>query len=478
MTDIVHLRRLRTPEAFRERIDELGIDLGFDPEVDPDGPLAEPLVVGDRALGNRFCTLPMEGWDGDPDGSPSDLVERRWRRFGESGAKLVWGGEAAAVRHEGRANPNQLVLTRETAPAIARLRERLVESHAEAHGRTDDLLVGLQLTHSGRFSRPAGDPAPRIAYRHPVLDGRVGVASDDAVLTDEELDELARDFVRAAALAREAGFDFVDVKHCHGYLGHELLSAYDRPGRYGGDLAGRTRFLRSVVEGIRDLAPELEVAVRLSVFDLVPYTTGPEGVGEPEATARVFGGDGTPSGIDLTEPDRLLSLCEELDIRLVCVTAGSPYYCPHVQRPAYFPPSDGYLPPEDPLVGVARLLDATAELKRRHPDLAIVGSGYSYLQEWLPHVAQHEVRTGRVDAVGIGRMALPYPTLPADVLAGRPLEARRICRTFSECTTAPRNGMISGCYPLDPFYKERPERKAVLEAKRRARHHMADPPEP
>ena len=143
--------------------------------------------------------------------------------------------------------------------------------------------------------------------------------------------------------------------------------------------------------------------------------------------------------------------------RLVCSTCGSPYYNPHIQRPAAFPPSDGYQPPEDPLIPVARQINTTARLKERFPDLAIVGSGYSYLQEWLPNVGQRAVRDGRVDFVGLGRMVLAYPELPADVLAGRPLARKRICRTFSDCTTAPRNGLVSGCYPLDPYYKGRPE---------------------
>jgi hypothetical protein len=136
-----------------------------------------------------------------------------------------------------------------------------------------------------------------------------------------------------------------------------------------------------------------------------------------------------------------------------------------VQRPALFPPSDGYLPPEDPLAGVARQILVTARLKAEFPDLALVGSAYSYLQEWLPHVAQRVVREGGADFVGLGRMVLAYPELPADVLAGRPLDRRRLCRTFSDCTTAPRHGLPSGCYPLDAFYAARPEAARLREAK-------------
>jgi 2,4-dienoyl-CoA reductase-like NADH-dependent reductase (Old Yellow Enzyme family) len=158
----------------------------------------------------------------------------------------------------------------------------------------------------------------------------------------------------------------------------------------------------------------------------------------------------------------------ELGIELLCTTAGSPYYNPHIQRPAIFPPSDGYFPPEDPLVGVARQIEATRQLKQNHPNLIVVGSGYSYLQEWLPNVAQASVRTGAVDSIGLGRMVLSYPDLPADVLAGNVLARKRICRTFSDCTTAPRNGMVSGCYPLDGFYKTRPEFKQLAAVKKSA----------
>ena len=179
----------------------------------------------------------------------------------------------------------------------------------------------------------------------------------------------------------------------------------------------------------------------------------------PSAAAYpyAFGGDGTGTGIDLAEPHLFLDLLENLDIRLVNITAGSPYYNPHIQRPALFPPSDGYQPPEDPLIGVARLIGVAAELKAKHPNLLVVGTGYSYLQEWLPNVAQNIIRTGKADFVGLGRMVLTYPEMCADVLEGKPLQRKRICRTFSDCTSGPRNGMVSGCYPLDDFYKQRPE---------------------
>lgn len=467
---------LKTADLFRAHLDALGVDLSFDETVTvgPDAPLAQPCLSRGGNIGNRFAILPMEGWDGTPDGRPTDLTRRRWRNFGLSGAKLIWGGEAVAVRHDGRANPNQLLLNEETQTELAALRELLVAAHREQMGSTSDLLVGLQLTHSGRFARPNDKRRlePRILYRHPHLDARFGVRDEGALLSDDEIARLIEDFVAAARLAWRAGFAFVDVKHCHGYLGHELLSAVDRPGRYGGSLENRTRFLRDIVAGIRAEAPGLEIGVRVSIFDFLPFQRGPEATGVPVAPPgayrHAFGGDGTGLGIDLTEPSAFFDLLTRLGIELVCSTAGSPYYNPHIQRPAAFPPSDGYQPPEDPLAGVARQIAATAQLKARHPRLLLVGTGYSYLQEWLPHVGQRVLRDGGADFIGLGRMVLAYPELPADVLAGRPLARKRICRTFSDCTTAPRNGLVSGCFPLDPFYKERPEALTLKQIKKPA----------
>jgi 2,4-dienoyl-CoA reductase-like NADH-dependent reductase (Old Yellow Enzyme family) len=471
---------MKSALEFQEYASGLGLDLpiDFDLETGPEAPLARPLDRASGTIGNRFAILPMEGWDGTEDGRPTDLTRARWRNFGRSGAKLIWGGEAFAVRPDGRANPNQLIINDANLGEIAGLREILLEAHIDRFSRADDLLIGLQLTHSGRFARPIDKrtPEPRIAYRHPWLDPIVGVIDDRPILTDDDLARLVDDFVRGSKLAHQAGFGFVDIKHCHGYLGHELLSGFDRPGRYGGTLENRSRFLREIVEGIQAEAPDLEIGVRLSVFDLMPFRAGIDGTGEPAFDGPyrfAFGGDGTGLGIDLTEVSAFLTSLEALGINLVCSSAGSPYYNPHLIRPAAFPPSDGYLPPEDPLIGVARQIDATAWLKARHPGLTIVGSGYSYLQEWLPHVGQRVVRDGGVDLVGLGRMVLSYPELPDDVLAGRPLARKRICRTFSDCTTAPRNGMVSGCYPLDPDYKKRPERERVNQIKQEAAERLA-----
>lgn len=470
---------LKDAQAFAAHLASIGASIGFDPELAPPAasPLARPFEHDGVRVGNRFCVLPMEGWDGTADGAASDLTRRRWQHFGESGAKLMWGGEAVAIRHDGRANPRQLVISERTERSLADLRTLLVSSHVARFGANaaDDLFIGLQLTHSGRFAKPNlhERPEPLVAYANPVLDRRF--AHGVRVLTDQELDLLIDDYINAARIAWRSGYQFVDVKHCHGYLGHELLSGRTRPGRYGGSFENRTRFLRSVIEGIRANVPGLRIGVRLSAVDTVPFRRGSSDVGEPEVAAdrypHAFGliQDGSLDRA-LDDSRGLLALLRTLEVKWVCVTAGTPYYNPHLLRPALFPPSDGYQPPEDPLLGVARHLAITAALKAEFPDIAFIGSGYTYLQEWLPLVAQHQVRLRRTDFVGLGRIILAYPDLPADLLAGRPLRRRSICRTFSDCTTGPRLGLVSGCYPLDAFYGAHPDAaplkvgKALIEA--------------
>jgi NADPH2 dehydrogenase len=425
----------------------------------------------------------MEGWDGAHDGRTTPEVQRRWQRFGESGAKLIWGGEAMAICHEGRANPRQLVISAEHEQDLRELRESLVNSHAKHFSSTSDLVVGFQLTHSGRFCRPNDQrkTEPRIAYRHPILDRRVGVQSDSAIMTDGEVEQLVQKFAAAARVAWNAGADFVDIKHCHGYLLHEFLSARTRPGKYGGSFENRTRILTEIVAAIRADGNPIDIGVRLSAFDLIPYRPDPAqshpgrpGPGIPEDFTGLlpyqfgFGiNAGNPAEVDLAEPIRFLHLCAQLGVKALNLSGGSPYYNPHVLRPAAYPPSDGYQPPHDPLIDVARQIQVARQLKLQAPaNTLIVGSAYTYLQEFLPHVAQATVRQGWTDIAGIGRAVLSYPRILADALDQGKLVTRQICRTFSDCTTAPRNGLISGCYPLDPDYTKRPEARQLKDLKR------------
>jgi len=470
--------RFRTAAELRAHATAIGAPIPLDDaalSAAEGSPLAGPLPLGPRTAGNRWCIHPMEGWDGSPDGRPTDVLLRRWRNFGASGAKLVWGGEAVAVVAEGRANPNQLLAPACGRAGFAALLAAVRDTHRERYGRDDDLVVALQLTHSGRFSRPTpAGRAPRIAYHHPLLDARHGVDSAaSCVLTDADVEQLIDAYVAAARDAEAAGFDMVDVKACHGYLLHEFLSARRRPGPWGGDFDGRTRLLLTIIERVRAECPRLLVGVRLSLFDTVPWHMV-NGRGEPFPFADAlpydcgFGVDeSNPLAYDLREPIALVKMLRAAGVVAVNLSAGSPYTVPHIQRPAAFPPSDGYPPPEDPLVGVWRQIEAARRAKEAVPDLVLVGSGYTYLQDYLVHAAQAVVRQGWIDSVGLGRMVLSYPTLPADALAGRPLVRGSVCRTFSDCTTAPRHGLVSGCYPLDAWYKALPEAAQVKAIKAR-----------
>ena len=413
-----HLGGLRDVQSFQRYLAERQINIPCDDTLisGSSSPLAQPIDIGGKKVGNRIAAQPMEGWDGSADGRPTELTFRRWERFGASGAKLIWGGEAVAVRHDGRANPNQLVINKHSLDDLSRLRKTLVAAHKRSVGSDADLVVGLQLTHSGRYSRPnAHDrPEPKILYHHPILDHRLGIPMDYPVITDQELNGIIEDFYHAAVIAKQAGFDFIDLKHCHGYLGHELLSAHTRPGDFGGCFENRTRFLREIVSAIRATDPTLAIAVRVSAFDTIPFrkqASSPSGA--PEVTSDLlpyrwgFGVNvDNPLEPDLGEPIKFLKLLHELGVKLVNISAGSPYYNPHIQRPAFYPPSDGYTSPIDPLAGVAQQMQVTRELKQQFPELVVVGSAYSYLQEFLPYVAQAAIRENWTDCVGMGRMLL------------------------------------------------------------------------
>ena len=492
MTEPFKLTRipsLKTTEAFREHIASLDLDLPCDDSIQlaAQSPLAKPLdriTLGGKTPGNRIAVHPMEGWDGTTSGGVTDEMTRRWQRFGESGAKLILGGEAMAVRPDGRANPNQLVINNDNLAGIMSLLDTLLGAHAERYDSTDDLAIGFQLTHSGRFCRPNEKNRfePRIAYRHPILDAKFKVTSDEQILTDDEVGELVSSYVRAARLAAGAGADFVDLKHCHGYLLHEFLSAHTRPGRYGGSFENRTRIMREIIAGIRADGNDIDVIVRLSAFDFVPFRPdadrsqpGKLGPGIPEDFSHClpyhygFGlNPDNPLEVDLAEPIQFVKLCAELGVKLVSLSAGSPYYNPHIQRPAAYPPSDGYQPAYDPLIDVERQIQVVRQIREAAPaNLAIAGCAYSYLQDFLPHVTQRLVREGWVDVVGLGRIILSYPDMLSEAMANGALMSKRICRTFSDCTTGPRNGMISGCFPLDEYYKNRPEFDQLKQIKKR-----------
>ncbi len=470
----------KTPEAFAEYVKNEGFHIGIAPEVKADGSaaLAQPVQYKGRTIGNRWAVLPMEGWDCMEDGTPSEFTMRRWLRFAESGAKLLFGTEAGAVMHSGKSNPRQLLIAPHTKDTLKHIVSEMRRVHREKFGTDEDLVIGIQLTHSGRYSHPNKSDVlePKTAYSHPLLDIKYNCSAAD-VVTDEEVEDIIRHFISAAKIAQEAGFDFVDIKHAHGYLGHEFLTAYDRPGKFGGSFENRTRFFREIAEGIKREVPGLDISARVSLFDIFPFVKGEDGVGKPmdwpagKPYPYAFGGDGTGMDMDpdLKETVQFIDVLKECGVGLICATVGSPYYNVHMQRPAYYPVCDGYDMPAHPLYNVGRHLKAVKRLKELRPDILAVASGLTCLQEYLPNAAEYAVANGWADFAGIGRMVLSYPDICADSLAGKTLDRCRICRTFGDCTNAPRNGMISGCYPLDEFYKRRPEAIKVKEIKQKAK---------
>jgi len=493
---LIRIPTLKTVADFRAHVASLGVELPCEDTIvaGNTSPLAQAIgkvTINGKRIGNRWAIHPMEGWDGTTTGGITEEMRRRWQRFGESGAKLIYGGEAMAVRPDGRANPNQIIITEENKTGIGSLRETLVKAHAERYGKTDDLVIGFQLTHSGRFCKPNDKRRmePRVAFRHPILDRKFNVTSDAQMFTDAEIEELIQCYIRAANLAWDVGADFVDIKHCHGYLLHEFLGAHTRSGKFGGSFENRTRILREIVAGIRAAGNKIEIGVRLSAFDFVPFKPDPTlsqpgklGPGIPEDFSHClpyrFGfsvNSSNPVEYDLTETFQFAELCGQLGVKILNLSAGSPYYNPHIQRPAAYPPSDGYQPAHDPLIDVARQINVVRQIKARLTKNCggavaapvLVGTAYSYLQEFLPHVAQYVVRNGWTDIVGLGRMVLSYPNILAEAVEKGSIAPRQICRTFSDCTTAPRNGLISGCYPLDKYYSAKPEFQQLKDLKKK-----------
>jgi 2,4-dienoyl-CoA reductase (NADPH2) len=411
---------------------DLGIDLPFDPDVTP---LLEPVTVGGVVLPNRLAIQPMEGCDAEPDGAPGELALRRYRRFAEGGSGLIWF-EATAVTGAGRANAHQLALSGATAGAFAHLVFETRRAASERFGRGHRPFLVLQLTHSGRYSRPAPGDVPRIACPNPHLDPP-GLAGP--VWTDAELDEVAEAFLGACCLARDAGFDAVDIKACHGYLLNELLAARTRPGsRYGGAYEDRARLLLAIVREARGRVPGLRVAVRLNATDGVPFPYG-FGVAPP---------DGSLS-IDLDEPRRLVRDLRGAGVSLLNTTAGIPVHLPHVSRPFDRAPAGRLLPAEHPLAGVARLIGVAAALQREAGDCPVVGTGYSWLRQFWPHVGAAVVRRGMAQIVGIGRGAFAYPDAVADLLERGALDPRKCCLACSHCSDLMRAGQAAGCVVRD-----------------------------
>lgn len=416
--------------ALEHKIEELHLDI---PLADDISILFSPIVVAGRTLPSRFVIHPLEGADSRPDGGPSELTFRRYRRFARGGASIIWF-EATAVTEAGRSNPRQLWLRKKTQNGFKRLVDETRQAALKKFGTHYVPLLILQITHSGRFSKPKGKSVPVIAQHNPILDSLMKLPQDYPLITDEELDRLQENFVTAARFARAAGFDGIDLKACHGYLGAELLACFKRQNsRYGGPLENRIRFLVETAEKIRKQVPGIFLSSRLSVYDSVPW---PYGFGVSRQNEEKD---------DLREPKILVKKLAEMGFPLISLSAGIPKYRPHYGRPFDIPVRGMSLPDEHPLVGVSRLLRMTAELQQSFPGLPIVGTGYSWLRHFFPNAASAMVQTGRASFVGVGRLALAYPDFADDLARGGVLDPKKACTACSQCSELLRHGGPVGC---------------------------------
>ena len=431
--------RLRSADDLRAEAGRLGLDIPWSDDVSP---LLQKTRLAGREAPNRLAVLPMEGADAEPGGEPSEATRRRYRRYAAGGAGLVWC-EATAVRPEGRSNPGQLLLTDRTLGGFARLVDEARAAAKKEWGPAHRPLLVLQLTHSGRFSRPEGTPRPVIVQHNPHLDPLHGLPPDYPLVSDAGLAAVRDDFVEAAGLAASAGFDGVDVKACHGYLVSETLAAHGRADSlYGGPFENRTRLLLETVRLVREEAPSLLVTSRLSATDLVPFPFG-------------FGMDpDEPERPDLAEAKALVGLLARAGVGFLALSLGIPAWKPHFGRPFDTPVPGGPVPPEHPLEGVARHLGVAAELQGAAPGLAVVGAGYSWLRALAPGVGAAMVASGRTAVVGLGRGALACPDFAADLVRAGRLDPLKTCTTCSLCSRLLREQKRVGCVVRDPEYGE------------------------
>lgn len=410
-----------------QKAQELGIELPFRDTITT---LFRTISMGEKMLPNRLAVQPMEGFDANLDGSPSDLTFRRYRRYAEGGSGLIWF-EATSVVSEGRSNPRQLMLNAQNLDSFKQLVEKTRQCGYQAFGKEHSIFLVLQLTHSGRYSRPEGKPRPQVAAFNPYLDKE---KENVYILSDEELGSLQDTYVEAARLAYKAGFDAVDIKACHGYLLNDLLAAHKRENsRYGEDFENRIRFIREVIRKIHDKIPGICLAVRLNAYDGIPY---PYGFG----VAR----DGSIR-VDLTEPKSLVRRLIKDGCTLFNITVGNPFINPCFGRPFDRPLPGALLPEEHPLEGVARLIKITGEFQRESPKVPFVGTGYSWLRHFFPHIGAAVISREKASLIGLGRSSFAYPNAPKELMNKGVMDPNKVCITCSRCTELMRGGHVSGC---------------------------------
>ena len=425
-------------EELRKHCEAARLDIPLAEDVQH---LRKPLRAGPLSMRNRLAIQPMEGCDGTRGGKPDKLTVRRYERFAKSGAGLLWF-EATAIAHAGRANPRQLLINEENLDSLKEILAMIKETAVKAHGFAPPVI--MQATHSGRYSRPgfpaAGDvPAPLAAYLNP--NPPFKLTNEKArVVTDDELKLLEERYGAAARLAARAGFDGIDIKACHGYLNCELLSAFTRPGNYGGSFENRTRFFVNSVMAAKAAAPsDFLITTRMNLYDGLAY---PHGFGMDES------GD---LAENTEEPLRLVKILhKQLGMPMINATMGNPYANPHVNRPF---DQGFYEPPEAPLAGVARMYRITKRVQQAFPALAVMASAPTYLRQFGANLAAGAIGEGCCKLVGFGRQAFAYPDFIDDCLHGR-VDPGKCCVTCGKCTELMRAGSTAGCVVRDGIYRE------------------------
>ncbi len=424
-------------QDFKEQNEKLNTNLLYSEDISI---LSKELEIAGKKIPNRLVCQAMEGCDGTFDGSPDELTKRRYDRFAKGGAGLIWF-EATAVMKEGRANPRQLYIDEKNLDDFKKQVEEIKETAMKTNGCEPTVI--MQATHSGRYSKPEGKPAPLIAYNNPIFE-KDNPISTDRIVSDEYIDSVKDALIHGAELAEKAGFDGVDIKCCHRYLNSELLSAFNREGRYGGSLENRTRLLREAVRGaIEVTSDDFLVSSRLNVYDGFEY---PYGFGVSKDGGLEF---------DSTEPEWLIKELYKSGMKLLNITMGNPYFNPHVNRPFAM---GGYEAPEHPLQGVSRMLNGIAKLKKAVPEMKIICSALSFLGVASPNVAAAYIKENGFDFAGFGRMIFAYPDFAKDILSGG-LDKNKICICCSKCTEIMRKpGGTPGCVIRDkdvylPIYK-------------------------
>ena len=404
--------------------------------------LKQPVQGDGFTLKNPLLIQPMEGCDADQGGAPTDWTLRRYRRFAAGGAGVVWV-EAVAVLPEGRANPAQLMITEENIDSFKNLIHEIHQAADDAGLERPKVIA--QLTHSGRWSRPVDVKMPIRMWKSDVLDPHQNLPEDWPIITDEELEALPAMFGRSTKLCREAGFDGVDVKACHLYLMSEMLGAKDRPGPYGGSYENRTDIYFKCVDAARAEIAGGILAARVNLYD---GQAGNWGVGENLS-------------LDMEEPLRMVKDLEAHGVRLLNITMGTPYYNPHVNRPYA---RGGYEQPENPVLGVARLLYGCKLAQEAVPNVVCVATGMSYLRHFGPEIAAGLIEQGGAKAVGWGRGGFAYPDFANDIIGNNCMEEKKCCVTCGVCTKIMRAGGRPGCPVRDTEWYQ-PEFKRVLGGK-------------